>query len=127
MAERYRVADVEDALRKAGGLKTVAAKALGCNRRTLYRYIERHPRLAKIEADAREELKDVAKFQMAKHIHAGHFPAVKWYLACFASDEGWVEPTRLEGRGGGPIEVETKAAVQFYLPDNGRDPDLEKE
>lgn len=100
--QRYKVSEVETALRKSGGLKSGAAQILGCDRRTIHNYCERYPRLAEIEEQHKMAMLDAAKKGIWDSIRAGHFPACKWYAAVFG---GWVEPTRIEGPSGGPIQV----------------------
>ena len=124
---RYKVSQVETALRAKDGLITAAAEALGCDRKTVVRYMARYPRLRAVQAEVRERMIDLAENRLYKLLDEGHPPTVRWYLGRMATDRGYGQKLAVEGTPDGPpIQVESKTAVQFYLPDNGRDPDLHK-
>ncbi len=125
---RYKVSEVETALRAKAGLITAAAEALGCSRKTVERYMARYPQLRAIQAEVRECMIDLAENRLYKLLDEGHSPTVRWYLGRMATDRGYGQKLAVEGTPDGPpIQVQSsKTTVQFYLPDNGRDPDLKK-
>lgn len=124
---RYKVSEVETALRASGGLITEAAKALGCDRKTVARYLDRYPRLRKVADEFEEHVKDIAVGQLYKLIEKGHPPTIRWYLGTKAIDRGYGRKLAVEGTmDGPPIQVENRGVVRLSLPDNGRDPDLRK-
>ena len=121
---RYKVAEVEAALRAKAGLVSEAAHALGCDRTTVIRYLDRYPRLRAVRAEVRERMNDIAEGQLFKLLNEKHAPTVRWYLGRMATDRGYGQKLAVEGtKDGPPIQVESKATVQFYLPDNGREAD----
>ena len=77
---RYKVAEVEAALRAKDGLISEAAEALGCNRTTVSRYMARYPRLRNIQAEVRERMIDLAENRPYKPLDEGHPPTVRWFL-----------------------------------------------
>ena len=124
---RYKVEEIEAALKAKAGLVTAASEALGCDRTTVIRYINKHPRLQKVQEDIRERMKDLAEGALYKLLSKEHAPTVHWYLGRMAADRGYGQTIAMEGtRDGPPIQVEGKATVKLYLPDNGRDPDINK-
>jgi len=58
---RYTVKQVAEALRKAAGLKAVAAKQLGCVPTTISNYISRHDELKEVETQCVENQLDIAE------------------------------------------------------------------
>ena len=58
--DKFTKAQIAEALTKARGLRTVAAKELGCSHNTMARYINRYPDLAETV-----EVSDVARYELA--------------------------------------------------------------
>ena len=52
--ERYTVEQVANALTESAGLRSVAARKLGCSPSTVLNYITRHSQLLEVEAEAVE-------------------------------------------------------------------------
>ena len=124
---RYKVAEVEAALRAKAGLITAAAEALGCSRMTVERYMNRYPKLRRVQAEVRERMIDLAEGRLYQLLDQGHPPTVRWYLGTTATDRGYGRKLAIEGNPeGAPIQVESRGVVRLTLPDNGRDPDLRK-
>ena len=89
--ERYTVKQVAEALRKSGGLKTEAAKQLGCVPTTIANYIGRHDELKKVEAQCVEDQLDIAESALFQHIEGGNIPALLFYLKCKGKHRGYIE------------------------------------
>ena len=89
--ERYAVKQVAEALRKAAGLKAVAAKQLGCVPSTIANYISRHDELKEIEAQCVEDQLDMAESKLFQHIEDSNIPALLFYLKCKGKARGYVE------------------------------------
>lgn len=121
---RILVADVEAALRASAGVYSVAASILAqkygsCAPNTVKNYIRRSPRLQAIEEEITDQTLDLAETKLVQKINDGNMTAIIFYLKTKGRHRGWIERREIEGvEGGTPIQV--------YLPDNGRDPDLEK-
>lgn len=125
---RYKVGEVEAALRAKAGLVSEAAHALGCDQKTVRRYLDRYPRLRAVRAEVRERMNDIAEGQLFKLLNEKDPPTVRWYLGRMATDRGYGTKLAIAGDpDGAPIRTqESTVPVKFYLPDNGRDPDLGK-
>ena len=117
---RYTKKQISEALAKSDGIIDASAAHLGCHRTTILRYIDRYPELQKVRDDAWEGLVDVARMQLSKKVRAGETRSVHWLLGR-SGDPKFVERHRIEGRDGGPIEMEHSVKVEFYLPQNNRD------
>jgi len=90
-SERYTTGEVIEALRKARGIKAVAAKLLGCDRHTVDNYITRHPTVARAYEEQRQTIVDIAEGQLVKKLDAGEWPAVRYTLSTLGRDRGYVE------------------------------------
>ena len=101
--KRYTVAQVEEALRKNAGIITAAAKALGCERNTVYAYVQRHPRLQKAREEATEATLDLAESKLVQAIGSGKLPAIFFYLKCKGKERGWIERKEVTGKDGAPL------------------------
>ncbi|WP_205602463.1 helix-turn-helix domain-containing protein [Chelativorans alearense] len=106
---RLTVRRAEEALRAAGGIKTIAARMLKCHRATLYRFLQRHPTLAQIANEIDEEIKDLAETKLIQAIRDGDMPTVRWYLETKAKDRGYTRRVENTGPDGGPIETKRVA------------------
>ena len=76
----FTQAQVERALTAANGFITSAARRLGCNPKTVYRYIERFPPLKGVLAEARENALDIAESKLMKAIDEGNVTAIIFFL-----------------------------------------------
>src|SRR5688572_23576890 len=65
--EYYTVDQVTEALRACAGIKSAAAKKLGCAPSTLSGYFERHPELHDALRQIDEELLDLAEGKLVGH------------------------------------------------------------
>jgi len=109
---------VEQALVKSKGLLSFAAQLLGCNRSTIYDYLEKWPDLKQVVADQREGLIDAAESRLLGNIDRGDTTAIIFFLKTQGRGRGYVERQEVTGKDGGAIE--TKATVTILLPHNGR-------
>lgn len=108
---------VREALRKAGGLKSVAAQALKVSRGTLYRFLDKNTEIAESLDDIDEEIKDLAEGQMLKLLRAGDPQTVRWFLEMKGKDRGYVRRSEHTGKNGGPIETAEKTDLSKYTDD----------
>jgi hypothetical protein len=91
----YTEEEVREALEGASGVVSRAADDLGCDRETVYRYMERWPDLHKVRDRARRQRRQgrVMRSEDAidDAIAAGEAWAIRYALSCLAKDEGWIE------------------------------------
>lgn len=82
---------------------SVAARNLGCNRRTIQRYAKRHETVREALEDARELMTDTAELALYKAIRDGEAWAVCFYLKTQGKQRGYVERSEHTGADGGPV------------------------
>jgi len=104
--EQFTAVQVADALRKARGIKAVAARALGCSRVTVEAYCKRYPTVQAVVEEQRELLVDVAESHLTKWVDAGNERAVFWTLGTLGKDRGYVPREEHTGKDGEPLQVE---------------------
>ena len=102
---KFTVEQVAEALRETAGIRSAAARKLGCSPSTITNYVERHPDLSKVESDIVESNLDKAETQLLKAIASGNLTAIIFYLKCKGKHRGYIERTQIEGKGGGPVLV----------------------
>lgn len=88
---RFTAEEVANAITKAKGFTSYAARSLGCSARTVSRYIKKHPTVALAREEARELFKDDAESKLAEHIRNDNVTALIFYLKTQAKDRGYVE------------------------------------
>ena len=127
--QRFRLHEIETALRAAGGVYAHAAKLLSeatgrsCTRQNIQHWIRKHPSLIETVREAAEEIKDLAETALIGNIRNGDTNAIKFYLETKAKDRGYVRQHKVTSAEGQPITVPPPQVV-LYLPDNGRDPEI---
>ena len=102
---KFTVQQIAEALRESAGIRSAAARKLGCSPSTITNYVERHPDLSKTEADIVESNLDKAETQLLEAIASGNLTAIIFYLKCKGKHRGYMEGTQIEGSGGGPVVV----------------------
>lgn len=114
-AERYTVDQVATALKLAGGLRTHAARQLGCALSTIANYVNRHPELAEVEREILEANLDFCENQLLVNIKEGKEQSLFFFLRCKGSHRGFVEKKIVEqtGPGGGPIQTVEVQKIDF--------------
>lgn len=105
LQQRYTAAEVIEAIERARGIKAVAAKILGCSRRTIDNYAKRYATVARACRQARETLIDVAEGQLVKAVDSGEWPAVRYTLATLGKERGYSERTEVTGAGGKALDI----------------------
>ena len=87
----FTQAQVARALAAVGGFVTSAAKRLGCDPKTVYRYIERFPALKDVLAEAREVAIDHVESKLMGAIDDGNVTAMIFFLKTRGKSRGYVE------------------------------------
>lgn len=110
---RFKVSDVEEALRATAGIHTMAAHILAkkygsCSPRTISNYIKRHKRLQDVVQEIVDATLDLAESKVVKAITDGELKAVFFFLKTKGKHRGWVERVETTGKDGGPVETEAR-------------------
>ena len=106
-----RVTDeqIAEALQKAGGFVSHAAKALGVTNGAIHNRIAKSPALKEILEDARYTHLDIAEVELLKAMKRGESWAVCFFLKCQGKGRGYVERQAIEHNGGDtPVSVTFK-------------------
>src|SRR5262245_55682098 len=105
---RYRQIEVAEAVRASRGLVTLAARRLGCDRKTVLRYADRYPNVAEALEEARELQLDVSEARLFQAIEQGESWAIQFHLRTVGRHRGYSE--RHEVAVDGKLAVEAEAA-----------------
>lgn len=100
-------AQVEDAIRKAAGNVSEAARGLGVARASLHRRIAKSPALQQVLLDEREALVDMAESALRQEVAARNMTAIIWTLKASpeAKRRGWGERHEVAGPDGEPLTI----------------------
>ena len=116
--ERFSLNVIEQALRATGGIFAHAARWIEqttnkpCNRMTVRKYCDRHPRLQKVLQEVRENMIDVAESKLLNLIEKDDRAAIIFYLKTQGRVRGYVERVEQTGTNGGPIKTETTVTLK---------------
>ena len=111
MAQRYTAQEVADALIETKGFITYTAKKLGCDRKTVYRYIERYDICQQAVTDARAGFLDMAEMTLHNKILDGDVTATIFALKTIGKERGYTERHEHSGADGNSLKIE------FVYPD----------
>lgn len=93
---RLKAQEVADALTASRGLVGPAARALGCDRSTIYRWRDRSVTVRQAMDDARESMTDLAEGALFKQISQGEAWAVQFYLKTQGRHRGYIDRRELQ-------------------------------
>lgn len=102
---KYKAATVADALTKARGVVSHAARLLDCDRSTVYAYINKYATVAQARDDAREDLLDYVENKLVEQITDGNITAIIFYLKTQGRNRGYVERMEHAGHDGGELTI----------------------
>lgn len=105
MAEKFTAQQMIDAIRGSRGIKSVAARRLGCVRQTVDRYIRDYPTVREVYEEERESLVDLAEAKLLESVNNSEWPAIKFVLVTLGKDRGYVERQEVTGPDGGAVTV----------------------
>lgn len=91
---------VAAALRKAGGVKAHAARALGIERETLDSYIKRWGEVARAYEEANEVNLDMAESMLLRQVREGDAQQVRYYLDTKGRARGYGKTLAVTGKDG---------------------------
>jgi predicted transcriptional regulator len=116
-AGKFTIDKVAKALIEAKGLRSHAAKMLGCVTSTVTNYIERSKELQEIERDLLDEQLDFCHSQLLENIKQGKEPSLFFFLKCKGAHRGWQEKQIIEGPDGGPVQTLVKILTPKAVKD----------
>jgi len=94
-----------DAMDKAAGLLTVAAKNSGISYTTVNRYVHDFPSVAQAVHEAKERMLDFAEGKLYEKIKGGDNTCIIFYLKTQGKARGYIERHEVSGEGGGPVDI----------------------
>ena len=97
---------VTAAIRDMNGNISAVARRLGVCRQTVYSYIERHPSVKDVLAEARETMIDNAESALYRAVLNGEAWAVCFFLKTQGKSRGYVERQEVTGADGGAIVMQ---------------------
>lgn len=100
-------ASIANALEKSGGNMSAAADALGVNRSTICRRVQKNEALQEVVANAAETLVDVAESMLYKRVRDGDMTAIAYALnnSPAAKRRGWGPRQEVTGAQGDPLQI----------------------
>ena len=113
--EYYTIDQVVEALRTSAGIKSAAAKKLGCAPSTLSGYFERHPELHDALRQIDEDLLDLAEGKLIGHIQSGSLDALKFFLSTKGKARGYTKRIENTGKDGAPLTL-PPLTIEFVKP-----------
>lgn len=94
--DKYTQQEMIDALIFAKGMRTKAAKKLGCNYRTVVRYIEEYPAVAEAENDSRESMLDAIELKAYAAAMKGDNTMMIFMLKTQGKKRGYIEKQQID-------------------------------
>lgn len=103
----YTAQQIAEALTRAKGFVSVAAKNLGCSDATVRNYIERYAMCKQAVLDSREQMIDIAEGRLYQNINEGDNTAIIFFLKTQAKHRGYIEKsvTEVTGKDGGALTI----------------------
>lgn len=112
-AAKSTIKQAADAIWKAHGNVTKAAKLLGVSRTALSGRIGRHQTLKKAKREASDSLLDLAEDALWSLVADKNLGAVCFALKCQGKERGWVERQEITGKDGGAVSVTQKTTIDY--------------
>jgi hypothetical protein len=105
MAQKYKAQQVADAIKETRGFITYTARYLGCDRTTVYRYIDKYEICKQAVEDARGGFLDMAELTLYNKIKDGDITATIFALKTLGKSRGYSERHELTGADGNTLAV----------------------
>lgn len=117
---KFSEKQVADALKANMGLVMRAARQLGCERNTIYRYIEEYPSCKEAKENGHEMLLDDAEIGLHKSIREQEGWAICFTLKTLGKERGFVEKqiTEVSGPNGEPLAPTAIQIIPYVKPDS---------
>ena len=94
--QQYKIIDIKNALIKAKGFISQAARILKCDQSTVRNYIARYPELEEIRNDCREEFLDLAESKLISNINNNDNTAIIFFLKTQGKSRGYQDKQEIE-------------------------------
>jgi hypothetical protein len=104
---------IVEALKQSKGLIYVAARALGCEVKVIYRRRKKSAMVAKAIKEERGHFVDVAEAVLQKSVLSAEPWAVALVLKTLGKNRGYVERQEMTGKGGQPVQLEVVETVVY--------------
>tara|TARA_R110002020_G_scaffold470258_3_gene695956 strand:- start:909 stop:1265 length:357 start_codon:yes stop_codon:yes gene_type:complete len=88
---KFTEEQIEDAIRKAGGFISTAAKSLKCTSKTIYNYIDRSSRLKEVVEEIRLEYNDLGEAALISNVKDKDRASVIFFNKTRNRDRGYAE------------------------------------
>jgi len=106
------------ALREHHGIILKAAEACGVSRPYFYQFMEKHPELETIRAEASDVLLDIAEANVVADLGKGDGKTTRWFLDRKGKDRGYTTRQEVTGADGGPLEGINTIRREIVDPDD---------
>lgn len=103
---KHNAAQVIEAIKGTGGIKTKIAERLDVSRWTVDNYIDRWQSVAAAYAEETEAVIDMAEDNLITEIRNGNFNAMRYYLSTKGKHRGYTERQEITGADGGKLTIE---------------------
>lgn len=113
---RFSMAQIAAALEQSAGIRLGAATLLKCSPTTIKNYVDRSKSLQRLEAEIVERNLDAAEGKVLEAIKDGNLTAAIFYLKTKGKHRGYSERHQVEGKDGGPVEVQAKVDFSDLSP-----------
>lgn len=115
-SHRYTVDEVCQAIIKARGFISIAAKNLGCSLPTICNYQNKFPEINETVKEAMNATKDLAESKLVELIEEKEFPAISFFLRTRCKDRGYTDRQEITGANGTPLmNPEEQASKEMDL------------
>lgn len=94
--KQFTAEEVAQAVKKAQGFVTVAARALGCTSQTIHNYRKTYKVVAEAFDESRETHLDFAEGKLMQQIKAGNITGIIFYLKTQGRTRGYIERSQVE-------------------------------
>jgi hypothetical protein len=94
--KKLEAAEIEAAIVACSGILSDAARRLGVSRECVSRRVAKSERLQAAQAQAREDLKDLAEGKLLEKIKSGDTVCLIFFLKTQAKDRGYIERQEIE-------------------------------
>jgi hypothetical protein len=102
---QYTDEQIVKAIRKAAGMVSVAARALGCDTQTIYNRMKDVPDVKRAVDDARDDLLDRAESKLLEEIEKNNITAIIFALKTVGKSRGYIERQEITTPDGITIRV----------------------
>jgi len=89
--KKFKIEQIQNAILKANGLVSVAAKILNCDNQTIYNYIKEFPQLKDTLQEARNKTLDLAENKLFELINEKDKTAIIFFLKTIGRGRGYIE------------------------------------